>query len=69
VKPGDLMRIKYAPDQTPWVRSLAGQNCVLIRNMTPEDGVTSSKNIWEVLVGGQVVSVHKLDLEVISEEG
>jgi len=63
------MRIKYALDQASWVRSLAGQSCVLIRNMTPEDGVTSSKNIWEVLVGGQVVSVHKLDLEVIDECG
>ena len=69
MKPGDLMRIRYASDQTPWVRSLAGQNCVLIRNMTPEDGVISSKNIWTVLVGGQVVSVHKLDLEPINEAG
>ena len=67
MKPGDLMRIKYSPDQTPWVRRLVGQSCVLIRNLTPDDGVVSSKNIWRVLICGQVMEVHKLDLELISE--
>lgn len=67
MKPGDLMRIKNSPDQTLWIREIAGQNCILIRNMTPDDGVTSSKNIWHVLVGDRIVSLHKLDLEAIDE--
>jgi len=33
----------------------------------PDDGVVSSKNIWRVLICGQVIEVHKLDLEVIDE--
>lgn len=67
MKPGDLMRIKHAPDQTPWVRSLVGHHCIIIRNLTEADGVTSSPNIWQVLICGTTMDVHKLDLEPIDE--
>lgn len=69
MKPGDLMRIKNSPDQTLWIRELSGQNCILIRNMTPEDGAFSSTNFWHVLVGDRIVTLHKLDLESIDEAG
>jgi hypothetical protein len=67
MKPGDLMRIKHAGDQTPWVRRLVGQHCVLIENLTESDGVISSTNIWRVLICGSLVDVHTLDLEPIDE--
>jgi len=67
MKPGDLMRIKHAPDQTPWTRRKVGKTCLVIRNLGPDDGVVSSPNIWEVLVEGEIMSVHKLDLEPIDE--
>lgn len=65
IEPGDLAVIRYAGDQTPWVRRLVGSYCVVVRNLTPAEGVTSSRNIWEVLVDGRVISVHALDLEIL----
>lgn len=59
------MCIKSAPDQPPWVRSLAGTHCVVIRHLGPADGVISSPNIWEVLVNGRIMDVHALDLEPV----
>jgi archaellum component FlaG (FlaF/FlaG flagellin family) len=67
MKPGDLMRIIHAPDMTPWVRAKVGKTCILIRNLSPDDGVLSSPNIWEVLVDGGILHVHKLDLESVNE--
>jgi archaellum component FlaG (FlaF/FlaG flagellin family) len=69
MKPGDIMRIIKAKDQTPWVRAEEGKLCLLIRNLGEADGVLSSPNIWEVLVDGKVMSVHKLDLWKIDEAG
>ena len=67
MKPGDLMRIKHAPDQTPWARWQVGKLCLVVRNLGPADGVVSSPNIWEVIIDGEVMNVHKLDLEPIDE--
>ena len=67
MKPGDIMRIKWAPDQSAWERSHVGMICLLIRNLGPGDGVVSSPNMWDVLVEGKVIRLHKLDLEVVSE--
>ena len=63
VAPGDLAMVKLVPDQALWVRSLVGKICIVIRRLTIEDGVTSSPNIWEVLVDGHKMSLHILDLE------
>ena len=66
MKPGDLMRIIEVPDQTPWVRREAGKVCLLIRNLEKSDG---SPFMWEVLIEGRVMTVHKLDLWKIDETG
>lgn len=62
------MCIRSAPDQPPWVRSLAGSRCVVIRHLGPNDGVTSSPNIWEILVDGRIMDVHTLDLEPVQPD-
>ena len=67
MKPGDIMRVKHAPDQSGWARSHVGMICLLIRNLGPEDGVVSSPNMWDVLVEGKVIRLHKLDLEPVDE--
>ena len=66
MKPGDLMRIIQAPDQAHWVRMNAGKVCLLIRNLGKSDG---SPNMWEVLIEGRIMNVHKLDMEKIDETG
>jgi len=66
MKVGDLMRIIEAPDQAPWVRRDAGKVCLLIRNLGKSDG---SPNMWEVLIEGRIMNVHKLDLGRIDETG
>jgi hypothetical protein len=67
-RPGDLAVIKLAPDQTLYVRKLAGKTCVVLKNLTAEDGVFSSRNMWDVLVEGQVVRVHRLDLMRLEDD-
>lgn len=67
MKPGDLMRIVLVPDQGSWFRVNDGKTCLLIRNLGPEDGVVSSPNMWDVLVEGKVIRLHKLDMEPIHE--
>jgi len=67
MKPGDIMRIKVAGDQPHWVRMHAGKLCLIIKNLTQEDGVTSTTNAWDVLLEGRILRVHKLDLESIDK--
>ena len=62
IKPGDLMMIVNVPDQPPWIRKLAGKRCIVIRNLTQADGVTSSPSMWDVLVDDYTIRVHALDL-------
>ena len=67
MKPGDIMRIKQAPDQGEWIRSHVGKVCLLIQNTPPIIALSGSPNMWEVLVEGKVIHLHKLDLELINE--
>lgn len=67
MKPGDLMRIVKVGDQASYITKLEGSLCVLIRNLGSEDGVVISPNIWDVLVEGRVMRIHKLDMEPIHE--
>lgn len=67
MKPGDLMRIVKVPDQGSWIHVHEGKTCLLIRNLGPEDGVVSSPNMWDVLLEGKVIRIHKLDMEPIHE--
>jgi archaellum component FlaG (FlaF/FlaG flagellin family) len=45
----------------------AGKLCLVIKNLTQEDGVTSTTNAWDVLLEGRILRVHKLDLESIDK--
>ena len=67
MKPGDLMRIIKVADQPQYITELAGSPCVLIRKLGPEDGAMVSTNMWDVLINGNVMCLHKLDMEPISE--
>lgn len=62
IKPGDLMMIVHAPDQPPWIRKLAGKRCIVIKNLTQADGITSSPSMWDVFVNDCIIRVHALDL-------
>lgn len=62
---GRLMQISSVPDQSLYVQSLRGKLCVVVRHCTAEHGVVSSRNIWDVLVDGKVISLHALDLQTV----
>jgi len=63
--PGDIVRVVQAPDQGGYIRNLAGSTGILIKNLDETDGVTSSKNIWSVLVSGKIIHLHILDFTSI----
>jgi hypothetical protein len=65
MSPGDLAIIKRVPDQPRWVAELVGRPCVIVKNLTAADGVYSSGHMWDILIDGKVLRVHRLDLEVI----
>jgi hypothetical protein len=44
----------------------AGKVCLLIRNLGKSDG---SPYMWEVLIEGRIMNVHKFDLGRIDETG
>lgn len=69
MKPGDLMRIIKVADQPQYITELAGSPCVLIRKLGPEDGAMVSTNMWDVLINGNVMCLHKLDMELLNEAG
>lgn len=69
MKPGDLMRIIKAADQPHYIAELAGSPCVLIRKLGPEEGALISTNMWDVLINGNVMCLHKLDMEPLNEVG
>jgi len=66
MKPGDLVKVVEAPDQSKHIRHMAGEYGIVIKNLGEKDG-TYSPNIWEVhLSSDRSVSFHILDLEVVS---
>lgn len=59
------MRISSVPDQSSYVQTLRGKLCVVVRHCTAAHGVVSSRNIWDVLVDGKIISLHALDLQAV----
>lgn len=69
MKPGDIVQVVSARDQPPWTRRFVGKIGLVIKNLGPDDGVTSSPNIWSVLIDGNFYDLHLLDIEKIDEAG
>jgi hypothetical protein len=61
IKPGDLVEIISAPDQSLYERSFCGKLGIVIENIYAK----SSPNIWRVFVEDRFVHLHMLDLKVV----
>lgn len=61
IKPGDLVEVIEAPDQSYYVKTLVGQIGLVIVNVD----TASSKNIWKILIKDQYLNFHCLDLKVV----
>ena len=70
IAPGTLIKIRYAPDQNKLAISrFIGQAGVVIKNLTVDDGITSSTNMYSVLLeSGKVETFHYLDFAFIDEK-
>ena len=60
--PGCLVRIIPGPYHCPSARINAGKIGIVIKRMTEIDGVVSSPNVWQVMIGGKLVSLHALNI-------
>jgi uncharacterized protein (DUF2147 family) len=65
---GSLVEIKSVPDQSGYVKTFfSGLKGVILKNLGEEDGIYSSKSLYEVqLESGKIYTFHFLDLEIIS---
>jgi hypothetical protein len=61
IKPGDLVEIIPAMDQSLYERSFCGKLGVVIENVYGN----SSPNVWRIFVEDRFVHLHKLDLKVV----
>jgi len=67
-EPGNIIRVIHAADQGTYIqKNFVGKTGMLVKNLGEVDGVTSSKNIWSVLIDGKIVHLHVLDFVEISE--
>lgn len=60
-KPGDLVEIIEASDQSTYIRLFVGKLGVVIENVTAE----SSPNIWKILIDDRCNNFHCLDFKVV----
>lgn len=68
-EPGNIVRVVHAADAGAYIhKNFVGKTGMLVKNLNEvDDGVTSSKNIWSVLIDGKIVHLHVLDFVEISE--
>lgn len=66
-EPGNIVRVVHANDAGDYIHILVGKTGMLVKNLNEVDGITSSKNIWSVLIDGKIVHLHVLDFVEISE--
>lgn len=67
-EPGNIVRVVHANDAGAYIhKNFVGKTGMLVKNLNEVDGVTSSKNIWSVLIDGKIVHLHVLDFVEISE--
>jgi hypothetical protein len=66
--PGCLVKVNPGPDHGAQARINAGKIGIVIRHMTERDGVSSSPNVWQVLIDGKHMNFHALDLTPMTDE-
>ena len=65
---GDLVEFIPAPDQSLYHRErFIGKLGLIIKRCDQLDGVTSSNNIYNVLIDGVCVNIHALDFILVSK--
>ena len=65
--PGCLVRVNPGPDHGARARINAGKIGIVIRHMTEKDGVSSSPNVWQVVIEGKSMNFHALDLTLMTD--
>jgi hypothetical protein len=67
-EPGNIVRVVAGRLAAAYIhKNFVGKTGMLVKNLNEVDGVTSSKNIWSVLIDGKIVHLHVLDFVHISE--
>ncbi len=67
--PGDLVECIEAKDQSLYIKkTFVGKLGLILARLTrDEDGITSSTNMYDVLVGDKTIKLHSLDLQLVSK--
>ena len=65
--PGCLVKVDPGPDHGARARIHEGKIGIVVKHVDLKDGVTSSPNIWQVVIEGKNMNFHALDLTVIDE--
>lgn len=66
--PGCLVKVNPGPDHGAQARINAGKIGIVIRHMAEKDGVSSSPNVWQVVIEGKSMNFHALDLTPMTDE-
>jgi hypothetical protein len=73
MKPGDLVRIKLKEFATK-AHPLYGITGIIIRSYDPEiklkiPVIPDDYQLWNVMIGGEIICVQGIDLDVLDETG
>jgi len=60
--PGALVKLIDVPDQSFYIKTMYGSSGVLVSK------VENSRRLWQVLVQGNIVTLHELDFELLIEK-
>jgi hypothetical protein len=60
--PGVLVKLVDVPDRSLYIKTMYGSLGVLINE------VENARKLWQVLVQGNIVTLHELDFELLIEK-
>ncbi len=60
--PGVIVKLADVPDQSLYIKTMYGSLGVLINK------VEDTRRMWQVLVQGNIVTLHELDFELLIEK-
>lgn len=60
--PGVLVKLVDVPDRSLYIKTMYGSLGVLINK------VENARRLWQVLVQGNIVTLHELDFELLIEK-
>lgn len=60
--PGVLVKLVDVPDQSLYIKTMYGSLGVLINK------VENARRLWQVLVQGNIITLHELDFELLIEK-